>query len=133
MSYERTATYPCDPATPGHARAWALSSIREALGPNAASMLLDDAALVVSELITNSLRAGCNRVTLTLTLDPGHLRVAVLDDVAGHPRLLDPEPNDPRGRGLHIVSTLASDWGVTRSDRGKQVWADLALIPARAM
>ena len=33
-------------------------------------------------------------------------------------------PDDDGGRGLHIVASLADDWGVTVSARGKTVWAD---------
>jgi len=123
----------CDPATPGRARTWALGNIRAALGDNAGGLLLDDAALVISELMTNSLRAGARTAVLTLSLDPGWLRVAVQDDVRGRPRLLAPEPGDLHGRGLHIVAALASDWGFTRLPRGKEVWANLALIPGRAL
>jgi hypothetical protein len=32
-----------------------------------------------------------------------------------------------RGRGLHIVSMLASSWGVTHHADGKTIWALLAL------
>jgi anti-sigma regulatory factor (Ser/Thr protein kinase) len=133
MTHQTSSTYTSDPATPGRARAWALEVIREALGQRAASMLLDDAALVISELMTNSLRAGSKAVTLTLTVDPGYLRVAVRDDVEARPRLLNIRPDDVSGRGLHIVSALASDWGFTNLTKGKEVWADLALIPVRAL
>jgi anti-sigma regulatory factor (Ser/Thr protein kinase) len=133
MTHQTSSTYASDPATPGRARAWALAVIREALGPNAASMLLDDAALVISELMTNSLRAGSKSVTLTLTVDPGYLRVAVRDDVEAHPQLVNARPDDVSGRGLHIVSALASDWGSTNLTKGKEVWADLALIPVRPL
>jgi anti-sigma regulatory factor (Ser/Thr protein kinase) len=133
MTYHAANTYPCDPATPGHARTWTLACLREALRETSATMLLDDAALVVSELMTNSMRAGCKHTTLTLSIDPGHLRVAVTDDAPGKPRVLSPTPDDENGRGLYIVATLASDWGVNLLEPGKEVWAELSLIPARAM
>lgn len=96
-------------------------------------MLLDDAALVVSELMTNALRSGSRVAKLTLTVDPGHLRVAVQDDVTARPQLMPAAPGEVHGRGLHIVATLATDWGFTRLPRGKEVWADLSLIQARAL
>jgi anti-sigma regulatory factor (Ser/Thr protein kinase) len=96
-------------------------------------MLLDDATLVVSELVTNALRAGARLMTLTLVIEPGHLRVTVTDDVTARPRLLETPPEALHGRGLHIVSTLATDWGFTRLSNGKEVWADLSLIPIRSL
>lgn len=107
--------------------------IRSGLGSQAGSMLLDDAALVVSELMTNALRAGSRIALLTLTLEPGHLRVAVQDDVAARPRLMEAAPGELTGRGLHLVAALSNDWGFTRLARGKEVWADLSLIPARVL
>jgi anti-sigma regulatory factor (Ser/Thr protein kinase) len=133
MTYYAAASYPCDPETPGRARAWALGCIREALEGTAGAMLLDDAALVVSELTTNAMRTGGRSVTLGLTVDPGHLRVAVTDHVPGRPNVHFPGPEDVRGRGLQVVAALASQWGVTELNEGKEVWAELSLIRARAM
>lgn len=133
MTVQDSRRFPCDPATPGRARAWALAMIRSGLGADAATMLLDDAALVVSELMTNALRAGARMATLTLSLKPGHLRVAVQDDVVARPQLLQVAPGQLHGRGLHIVAALADDWGFTRLARGKEVWADLSLIHVRAL
>jgi hypothetical protein len=47
--------------------------------------------------------------------------------------LVNARPDDVSGRGLHIVSALASDWGSTNLTKGKEVWADLALIPVRPL
>jgi anti-sigma regulatory factor (Ser/Thr protein kinase) len=133
MSYHATTTYPCDPEAPARARAWALACVREALRDSSAPMLLDDAALVVSELMTNAIRAGGRQATLNLEIDAGLLRVTVVDDAPGRPHVLAPGADDESGRGLHIVSALATGWGVTSLDHGKEVWAELALIPARVM
>ena len=132
MSQQSRHVFPCDPATPSRARAWALTAVRTSL-ENADSMLLDDVALVVSELVTNAMRSGSRTATLILTMDRGHLRVAVRDEVAARPRLVEALPGDPAGRGLHIVAALSEDWGFTRLARGKEVWAELALVQARAM
>lgn len=133
MTHLTTRVFPCDPTTPGRARAWALAHIRSVLGTNAGTLLLDDVALVVSELMTNATRAGSKSATLSLGLEPGRLRVCVQDDVAARPRLLDASPTDLHGRGLQIVSELAKDWGYTRLGKGKEVWADLNLVPLRAL
>jgi anti-sigma regulatory factor (Ser/Thr protein kinase) len=132
VTYEADATFAADSQTPGRARAWALDSIRAGLA-GASDMLLDDAALVISELTTNALRAGGSSVTVSLQVWPGRLRVTVTDRAAGRPRLRQPEVRETSGRGLQVVAALADDWGVTDLDQGKQVWAELALIRARVM
>ena len=134
VTYEASAAFPGDPHAPGRARAWALARIREGLH-GADDMLLDDAALVLSELVTNALRAGGTSVTVQLQLWPGRLRVAVTDSAPGRPHLRHPGLRETSGRGLQVVATLADDWGVTELDPagGKQVWAELALIRARVM
>jgi anti-sigma regulatory factor (Ser/Thr protein kinase) len=132
VTYEAAATFPADPQTPGRARAWALDRIRAGM-PGAGEMLLDDAALVISELITNALRAGGSSVTVSLQVRAGRLRVTVTDRAAGRPRLRQPGVQETTGRGLHVVAALADDWGVTDLGQGKDVWAELALIRARVM
>lgn len=134
VTYEASATFSGDPQAPGRARTWALARIREALG-GADDMLLDDAALVLSELVTNALRAGGMSFTVHLEVWPGRLRVTVSDSAPGRPHLRQPGVHETTGRGLQVVATLADDWGVTARDHGggKQVWAELALIRARVM
>jgi anti-sigma regulatory factor (Ser/Thr protein kinase) len=134
VTFEASASFPGDPHTPGRARAWALARIREGLH-GADDMLLDDAALVLSELVTNALRAGGTSVTVHLQVWPGRLRLAVGDSGPGRPRLRSPGIYETSGRGLQVVAALADEWGVTEFDHdgGKEVWAELALIRARAM
>ncbi len=88
----------------------------------------DDAALIVSELVGNSVRAGCGE-SLLLRLDwtPRRLRIEVHDDAPGQPRVLHAEQGAEGGRGMWIVSQLAVRWGVTSRRPGKIVWAEIAL------
>jgi anti-sigma regulatory factor (Ser/Thr protein kinase) len=86
---------------------------------------VDDAVLVVSEMVTNAVRHGRGRVRLRLHWADGHLRVEVRDASARLPKLLPPSPTAERGRGLRIVSRLASRWGSARLRDGKVVWVDL--------
>ena len=88
--------------------------------------LVADAELVVTELVTNAIihaETGC-QVTVERTRNG--VRISVADgDGTSRPR---PQPFDLEregGRGLLIVSTLASDWGISPGDEGKTVWADL--------
>ncbi len=101
--------------------------------------LLDDAALCVSELAGNAvLHSGTSFMEIVLqTLQRG-VRISVEDAgstpaAAVLPRQsmsaddegfdLDDEPTT--GRGLAIVSILATSWGVELTSAGKRVWADL--------
>jgi anti-sigma regulatory factor (Ser/Thr protein kinase) len=94
--------------------------------------VLDDTLLVVSELVTNAVRAGCSSADLSIEIDVEGVRVGVTDDGPGLPvvRLADPE--DEHGRGMFLISAVASDWGVRATERGKEVWAALTLCLSEA-
>ncbi|MER6298042.1 ATP-binding protein [Kitasatospora sp. NPDC001539] len=85
---------------------------------------LDDVLLIVSELVTNALRHTGERPLLVLRAQDGRVRVDVRD---GDPRLPVrrlPEPGEPGGRGLRLVSALADRYGAhPLPDGGKTVWA----------
>jgi anti-sigma regulatory factor (Ser/Thr protein kinase) len=84
--------------------------------------------LVVSELVTNCIRHAGTELGLRLTRHNGTVLVEVTDFGAGRPKLLDPVPAEPHGRGLMLVQALARQWGVTdNSDRSKTVWCTIAL------
>jgi anti-sigma regulatory factor (Ser/Thr protein kinase) len=89
--------------------------------------LLSDAMLVVSELLTNSMRAGSHVIRLSLALHRDVLRVVVDDDGAGQPRIRAAEDVETSGRGMLIVASLARAWAVETLIPGKQVWAELAV------
>jgi serine/threonine-protein kinase RsbW len=128
MSFRSNASFPCEPASPGRARSWAAEQISGALNhlPTMPS-ILDDAILVVSELVTNALRAGCSSADLNIEVDAEALRVGVIDDSPGVPVVHLAAPDDVGGRGLFLVAALANDWGVRKTDNGKEVWAALSL------
>ena len=88
-----------------------------------------DAKLVASELVTNALQAGASSIVLSVFAGPAGLEIAVSDDVDGAPRQQPPDASATRGRGLAIVASLASDWGVRANADGvgKSVWAIFAL------
>lgn len=89
---------------------------------------IDNALLVVSELVANAVRHGRARpeggVLLTWWLQEPHLRVTVRDggsETAPTPRLAGTDALD--GRGLMIVERLARRWWVEQSDDGSSVHA----------
>ncbi|MDP9093694.1 MAG: ATP-binding protein [Actinomycetota bacterium] len=131
VSYRATSSFRCESGTPALARKWSLARIEEALADETSAgdtaELLDDAALIVSELVTNAVRAGCGRTQLEVAVAERHLRIAVIDDAPGVPVILEPSARDDHGRGLHIVAEVATDWGVKPLGDSKEVWATLPI------
>jgi anti-sigma regulatory factor (Ser/Thr protein kinase) len=91
-----------------------------------------DAALIASELCTNALLHGCLRDRLfrvETSLTGTALRIAVTDPRGERlPESQVSSSDDPFGRGLLIVRTLADRWAVERLAVGKTVWAELAVV-----
>ncbi|WP_170026386.1 ATP-binding protein [Actinomadura oligospora] len=87
--------------------------------------LEDDAALCVSELVTNALNCGATDIRVLVEWHTDVMvEVAVWDDGPGCPELQDPDESCETGRGLGIVQALSVSWGKHGSpDGGKTVWA----------
>ncbi|MEV7288859.1 SpoIIE family protein phosphatase [Streptomyces sp. NPDC093252] len=89
--------------------------------------LIDTAELMVSELVTNAVRHS-RRGPVVLRLVRGEtLLCEVDDDDHDLPTLLSAGPLADEGRGLRVVSTLAREWGASRTGVGKTVWFELGL------
>jgi len=97
------------------------------------SALAGDAAVIVSELVTNALLHGCARgaadqVELLLWRRVGQMVCAVTDPGPLPPVLVLPGPLAEAGRGLQVVQALSVTWGWTRlGGHRKVVWAALRL------
>ena len=81
------------------------------LDTSAASESIDDADLVISELVTNAVNAGCADTQLRINLHRDHIRIYVADNGPGWPELQQPNPEQRHGRGLQIVETIADRLG----------------------
>jgi anti-sigma regulatory factor (Ser/Thr protein kinase) len=90
--------------------------------------ILDDARLVLSELVTNSYMHAGNPegtpIEVVLDLSASRLRMEVIDG-----SIFDPTPETPEELrsakwGLHLVDSVADEWG--RVSEGG-VWAELHL------
>ncbi|WP_329134207.1 SpoIIE family protein phosphatase [Streptomyces sp. NBC_01476] len=88
--------------------------------------LSDTAELLVSELVTNAIKAASYEVELRL-MRVGKLLVEVSDDNHNLPQLQRADADDERGRGLALVSHLSRRWGTSRKAVGKVVWFELPL------
>jgi anti-sigma regulatory factor (Ser/Thr protein kinase) len=88
--------------------------------------LVGDVKLLVSELITNSVKyGGDGEVRLVMERrGTGHVRVEVVDQGAGFvPVARDRPVTEAGGWGLHIVETVADRWGV--HDGSTHVWFEI--------
>jgi anti-sigma regulatory factor (Ser/Thr protein kinase) len=93
----------------------------------------DDAALVVSELLTNAVNAtqamgAAHLVRLWLLSDGSRTMVMVGDASPYPPRRADPGSDAESGRGLLLVEAFSSDWGWYATGQhgiAKVVWAEL--------
>jgi serine phosphatase RsbU (regulator of sigma subunit)/anti-sigma regulatory factor (Ser/Thr protein kinase) len=116
-------TFPLDPLQVARARA----VVREQLHDWGLPKLAYTAELMVSELVTNALRHSHAR-PVTLRLVRGDTLLCEVDDDDHElPTLLSAGPGDELGRGLRVVSTLAREWGTSRTGSGKSVWFELTL------
>jgi len=111
-----------DRRAPSAARS-ALDSLTGQVNP----ALLPDAKLLVSELVTNSVKyGGGGPVTLAATSeDPNTLRVEVIDQGVGFVPVARSKPaTEVGGWGLHLVESLSDRWGV--HDGSTHVWFEIS-------
>jgi anti-sigma regulatory factor (Ser/Thr protein kinase) len=130
MCWEREQSLPCDAVSASEARRLCAGWLGETLGSSSAALdYIDVARLVISELVTNAVNAGCVDAVVLIDLHRRRVRIGVTDDGAGSPQVQHPSASEGHGRGLQIVERLSLAWGVSRAPASKLVWADLA-IPA---
>jgi len=100
----------------------------EALRPALNDLLVDDAVLLVSEVVSNSVRHASlddtDAIEVRVRGSRSKLRVDVLDPGPGFdPERLRPAEHDG-GWGLRLLDRLATRWGVEREDVTR-VWFEL--------
>jgi anti-sigma regulatory factor (Ser/Thr protein kinase) len=112
----------------------ARTEVTRRLAERITSGALEDVRLLLTELITNSLRYGGvtadDEIGVKAELSGGTVRIEVHDPGRDGP----PEVRKPGARGggygLFLVDRLTNRWGVDRRD-GTTVWAELSAGPAR--
>ncbi|WP_329084861.1 ATP-binding protein [Streptosporangium sp. NBC_01469] len=95
----------------------------------------DDALLLLTELVTNSVRHSdsgrcpSGRITIAVAHHDGTLHIDVIDagSTAGHQPLVcaGVTPDSGGGRGLWLVRELSSAWGWYEISAGRVVWFQL--------
>jgi two-component sensor histidine kinase len=106
----------------------AREAVRAAAGQWVPAEVVSGAGLCASELVTNVLlHTDCSRCHLVVSYEHGELSMAVHDDSPELPAI-SADRGDEHGRGLRIVASLASDWGVVREPPyGKSVWLRISV------
>src|SRR5690242_18894100 len=72
-----------------------------------AHLHVEDVALIASELVTNSVRAGAERVDLVVNATGSRVEITVEDDAGGWPVVMTVDEHATTGRGLSMVQQLA--------------------------
>jgi anti-sigma regulatory factor (Ser/Thr protein kinase) len=108
--------------------------VRELLSGWGLGYLIDDAEIIIAELVVNAVRHGLRSpspaapapLRLCLLRRAGEVMLAVTDPSSEAPEPRTPEWTGESGRGLQIVSALSYLWGWSPIEgRGKAVWAVL--------
>jgi len=95
--------------------------------------VVDDAAIVLTELVTNALLHGMAPAELVVWVDTeGVVLIEVSDSSPALPVRLRQDRESMTGRGLKLVEAFAERWGVQRHAVGKTVWAELRAGGSRA-
>lgn len=99
----------------------------EQLGDAIDPSIRPDVVLLVSELVTNSVKYGADG-SLALQIEapaPRRVRVEVIDQGSSfEPKVRERPATEPGGWGLHLVETLADRWGVHAGST--HVWFEIA-------
>ncbi len=104
--------------------------VQEALMRGGLELVLDDALLLVTELVTNAVVHAGTDVELQVDVGVGTVRVEVVDHGAGAPPLLAssvPAADREGGRGIFLLDKLAHEWGTRHFPGGKSVWFTLGV------
>ena len=88
---------------------------------------VDDALLVVEELVANVVDHARTPFQLVVHLDGGVLHVAVHDWCPIPVRVQELDLGRLRGRGLLMVDDISTRWGCDLDATGKTVWAELTV------
>ncbi|MGW2780537.1 ATP-binding protein [Streptomyces populi] len=94
----------------------------------------DEAELLVTELATNVVKhvGEGTSATLVIELRGGRLRLEVHDKSRALPSPNAADCYSECGRGLHLLATLAVDWGAVLTAVGKAVWCEISVGSGRA-
>lgn len=98
-----------------------------ALRPELDPSVLATTELLVTELVTNSVRhARADSVELSVSVDPSRVRVEVANPGAAFtPRTREESGEPDPGWGLFLVEDLSDAWGVHGDSGCQRVWFEI--------
>ncbi|MGY0057224.1 ATP-binding protein [Streptomyces sp. LZ34] len=106
--------------------------VRAALTAWGQEDLIEDAVLVITELVSNAVnhaRLESIRVVVTRPSEK-FVRLGVVDRSRTMPLMrTDSNGDNTRGRGLLLVDALTDRWGTDRYRWGKHVWGEMRCKP----
>jgi anti-sigma regulatory factor (Ser/Thr protein kinase) len=113
-----------EPGSPRQARSFVRSALEE-WGID--QPVIEDAELLVTEVVTNAVIHARTNITLEVSLQPEKLRFEVSDLDDRHVTRRQPTEREATGRGMFLVDSLATDWDVLYGETGKTVRFSLSL------
>ena len=120
---------------PAHGRSASAARriVERALADGPLSDVLDEALLLVTELVTNAVVHAGTELELQVAVGTGSLRVEVTDRSPGALPSAGDAPSETRegGRGIFLLDALATEWGTRHFKNGKSIWFELGRSPAR--
>jgi anti-sigma regulatory factor (Ser/Thr protein kinase) len=118
-------TFPAVAPSVADARRFAVQAL-----PDIPADVVQDIRLMVSELASNAIEHAMSGFQLTIYRSRREIRVEVTDYGGGTPAMRATGPGALRARGLQIVNTISTRWGVDQeSDSTKTVWFTRELTP----
>jgi anti-sigma regulatory factor (Ser/Thr protein kinase) len=99
--------------------------VREALAELGLQEAYDAAEMLVSEVVTNAVLHAKTDFTVAVAGDGDAVRVSVSDRSPAVPHQRRYGTDATTGRGMRLVATLATAWGVDRQTGSKTVWFEV--------
>jgi len=123
MASELAVTLPPESTSAGLAR----RCVRDVCAQAGLDDLVDDALLLVTELVTNAVVHAGTSLELRVAVRQEGLRIEVSDEQPGGLPQVAAEVEESRegGRGLFLLQSLATEWGTTHRRNGKSLWFSL--------
>lgn len=116
-------TLPPEPGSVSRAR----RLVRGALELAGRDDLVDDATLLVSEVVTNAILHAGTPIGLRCRIDDDGVRLEISDGSPVLPSIRHYDANASTGRGLALVAAMATAWGIEPDAGGKTVWFEWCL------
>jgi anti-sigma regulatory factor (Ser/Thr protein kinase) len=119
---EVAAKFAAERDAPGHARRLVIAALQQW---GCRDALVQDAALVLTELATNAVLHAASPFSISVRLHESALRVAVQDACPFTAAIQDHGLIPRSGHGLDLIDALSARWGMESASDGKVVWAEL--------